>query len=252
MTSAVFDRYASYYDLLYHDKDYEAEAMYVAQRLRSIQPDAEALLEFGVGTGRHAQLLRSHGFKVFGVDRSESMITAARARGLNCMQGDIQTIRLQRPFDGVIALFHVISYQVTDEEVARTFANANRNLHPGGGFLFDVWHAQAVLAQRLSVRVKRAEDQKIRVTRTAEPEINAKSKVATVRYRLRVDSKIDGRIEMFQEEHQMRYFFPAEIDEFAEDSGFKVERSEEFLTGNVPSENTWGVCYLLRKNAEIS
>ena len=50
----------------------------------------------------------------------------------------------------------------------------------------------------------------------------------------------------------MRYFFPDEIDEFAEDSGFKVERSEEFLTGNVPSENTWGVCYLLRKNAEIS
>jgi hypothetical protein len=45
----------------------------------------------------------------------------------------------------------------------------------------------------------------------------------------------------------MRYLFPMEIDLIARQSGFSVERSEEFMTGNPVSENTWGVTYLLRK-----
>jgi hypothetical protein len=66
---------------------------------------------------------------------------------------------------------------------------------------------------------------------------------------VRIESKIDNRVEAFQEEHRMRYFFPVEIDEFAKQSGFEIERSEEFVTGYVPSESTWGVCYLLRKQS---
>lgn len=247
MSSEVFDRYGKYYDLFYRDKDYESEAKYVARVLRATRPNARTLLEFGIGTGRHAELLKSDGFDVFGVDRSESMVTAARARGLDCMEGDIQTIRLQRLFDGVIALFHVISYQLTDQEIAAAFTNANRHVYPRGIFLFDVWHGPAVLDQGLSARVKHAEDEKVRVTRTAEPDIDIDSRIATVRYNVRIESKIDNRIQAFQEEHRMRYFFPVEIDEFAKQSGFEIERSEEFVTGYVPSERTWGVCYVLRK-----
>jgi len=166
---------------------------------------------------------------------------------LDCAQGDIQTIGLQCLFGGVIGLFYVISYQVTDQGIADTFANANRRVHPRGIFLLDVWHAPAVLTQGLSARVKRAEDEKVRITRTAAPQIDIDSKVATVRYSVRIESKINNRIQTFQENRHMRYFVPAEIDEFAKHSGFEIEYNEEFVTGNLPSENTWGVCYLLRK-----
>jgi hypothetical protein len=47
----------------------------------------------------------------------------------------------------------------------------------------------------------------------------------------------------------MRYLFPTEIVLLADRAGFEVERSEEFLTGQKPSENTWGVAYLVRKRA---
>ncbi len=249
MSLDVFDRYGLYYDLLYSDKDYETEAKYIARALRAAKPDTKTLLEFGLGTGRHGQVLKSYGFEVFGVERSESMVAAARTRGLDCVRGDIQAVRLNRLFDGVIALFHVISYQVSDRDMTATFANAARHLRREGLFLFDVWHAPAVLSQGLSVRVKRAEDEDVRLTRTAEPELDASSKVATVRYKMLVESKIDNRSQTFQEEHRMRYFFPAEISEFAAGSGFEIERTEELITGKAPSENTWAACYLLRKRA---
>lgn len=68
MKSAVFDRYAEYYDLLYRDKDYETETRYVAHVLELACPNARTLLEFGTGTGRHAELLRSYGFGIQGVE----------------------------------------------------------------------------------------------------------------------------------------------------------------------------------------
>ena len=78
MDEDVFQRYGDYYDLLYRDKDYEAEADYVARTLRSADPTVRKLLEFGSGAGGHGRLLARHGFDVFGVERSESMVRAAQ------------------------------------------------------------------------------------------------------------------------------------------------------------------------------
>lgn len=254
MSAKVFDRYGAWYDLLYRDKDYEAEAEYVARTLRNAAPKTKTLLEFGSGTGRHGRLLASHGFEVFGVERSKSMVEAARAAlspvgpgSFTCQQSDIGTLKLDRMFDAVIALFHVISYQTTDAEIARTFASAADHLIPHGVFLFDVWHGPAVLHQGPSARTKRMSDENIRLTRIATPELLPEKQIVIVRYAITVESIPDKRREVFQEEHQMRYFFPNEIESLARKHRFDIERSEEFLTGQAPSENTWGVCYLLRK-----
>ena len=52
---SLFQKYAAFYDLLYRDKDYAAEAEYVARTIRSIVPDARTILELGSGTGRHGR-----------------------------------------------------------------------------------------------------------------------------------------------------------------------------------------------------
>ena len=71
MEEDVFQLYSKYYDLLYRDKDYAAEAAYVARTLRNAIPSARELLEFGSGTGRHGRLLALRGFSVVGVERSK-------------------------------------------------------------------------------------------------------------------------------------------------------------------------------------
>lgn len=53
----VFADYARYYDLLYRDKDYKAEAEYVARLIRKFHPATQNILELGSGTGIHARLL---------------------------------------------------------------------------------------------------------------------------------------------------------------------------------------------------
>jgi len=57
----VFENYARYYDLLYHDKDYNAEAKFVHQLLQIHAPETRSILELGCGTGSHAVLLAELG-----------------------------------------------------------------------------------------------------------------------------------------------------------------------------------------------
>src|SRR4051794_24460513 len=91
-----FRRYAAFYDLLYHDKDYEAEAHYVARNLRGARPDARSILELGSGTGRHGRLLAGMGFDVYGIERSAEMVAVAQSHELanapgsfTCKVGDL-------------------------------------------------------------------------------------------------------------------------------------------------------------------
>ncbi len=256
VSEQVFLRYGEYYDLLYRDKDYVAEADYVARTLQSTSPSVRSILEFGSGTGRHGRLLAGHGLDVLGIERSESMVSEALRMGrgtsdgdgrFECRGGDIRTVELNRVFDAVISLFHVVSYQTTNRDLVATFANAARHLSAGGIFFFDVWHGPAVLLERPSVRVKRVEDASIRVTRIAEPELDINAGLVTVKYTILAESKANGRLTTFNEVHRMRYLFPSEIGFLATQTGFRVERSEQFLTGTAPSPDSWGVAYLLRK-----
>lgn len=259
MSDDVFQRYGAYYDLLYRDKDYAAETAYVAQLLRSNAPAVKTLLEFGSGTGRHGRLLAREGFDILGIERSDTMVRLAQQAddlGLDSADGrfasqvgDIRTVHAGRAFDAVISLFHVISYLTGNGDLLQTFANAARHLHPGGLFVFDVWHGPAVLHERPAVRLKRAEDAQTRLTRIAEPEINVTTGVVTVRYTMFAEPKTGVAHVTFGEEHHMRYLFPTEIDLLARASGFEVVASEEFLTGKPATESTWGVAYVLRKRA---
>lgn len=255
MSTEIFGDYSAYYDLLYRDKNYNAEADYVADRLRRALPSCKTVLEFGCGNGRHGRLLAARGFDVHGIERSASMVALARQdsaikeNGFSCRQGDIRTTEMGRTFDAVISLFHVVSYQTTNSDVRQTFANAARHLAPGGIFFFDVWHGPAVLSERPTVRVKRVEDDTTRLVRIAEPTLQSNESLVTVHYTLHAQAKADERWTLCRESHGLRYFFPTEVDLLAQVAGFHLEQSEEFLTALPLSERTWGAAYLLRKQA---
>ena len=50
MSDTVFNAYSRYYDLLYRDKDYVAEAEYIADLLEQFGVSGKRLLEFGSGS----------------------------------------------------------------------------------------------------------------------------------------------------------------------------------------------------------
>jgi SAM-dependent methyltransferase len=264
-STAVFTDYARYYDLLYRDKDYAAEAEYIAELIRKFHPATRSILELGSGTGIHAGLLAKQGYEVTGIDISPDMINIASnnvgappnpallkpdASPLTphpiFLEGDIRSIRLSRTFDAVIALFHVISYQTTNKDVTAAFETARQHLKPGGIFIFDVWYGPAVLTERPEVRIKRMADEKIEVTRLAEPVLHPNENRVDVHYHVLVRDLASQAVTELKETHAMRYFFKPEIDIIADQTGFEILHAEEWMTGNPSGQNTWGVCFILK------
>lgn len=248
MTDSVFDLYSSYYDLLYRDKDYVSEADYVAGLLDRFGVKGQKLLEFGSGTGKHGCLLAERGYRVTGIERSAEMVAEAEATpGFTCQQGNICDLHLGHTYDAVLSLFHVVSYQITNQEVEAVFACAAEHLELGGLFLFDVWYTPAVHSQKPETRVKRIEDGSREITRLAEPVSHLNANSVDVNYTIFARDTETDVVGIFSETHSMRHFSVPELELFAKMSGFEIVGVEEFLTGSMPSEKTWGVCFILRR-----
>ena len=254
---SVFGPYARYYDLLYADKDYAAEARFVSGLIRTYSPRAHRLLELGCGTGIHACHLVAEGFSLHGVDFSEPMLDAARARRsrldpalgkrLSFSMGNVKDCRVGETFDAVVSLFHVVSYQVTNDDLLSMFETAASHLTAGGVFLFDFWFSPAVLTERPAVRIKRLESDDAVVTRIAEPVMNARESYVEVNYHVFIRDKASGATEELREAHRMRYLSLPEVDFLARSAGLRVFESCEWLTGKQPGADTWGVCTVLGK-----
>lgn len=254
--SQVFDAYAGYYDLFYRDKDYAAEAEYVASRIRLHAPQAERFLELGCGTGAHAEHLARMGYAVHGVDVSEAMLARARSRKaglppevaarLSFGFGDIRSVRTGKIYDAVISLFHVMSYQATNVDLESAFATASIHLQPGGLFLFDFWYGPAVLTQKPEVRVKRLENSEIRVTRIAEPAMHVKDNVVDVNYTVFIEVKATGRVEQVRETHRMRYLSLPELARYR-GAVFEECASHEWMSEAAPNAQSWAGVQILAR-----
>ena len=245
-----FGLYSKYYDLLYRDKNYGAEAEYVYETLSGLNPDIKNVCELGCGTGNHAQHLVQYGWNIAGIEQSEEMVAVAREKAINGFYpkvGDITTFLVDGKMDACISLFHVISYLNSNEEVNSCFKQVNLALKNEGLFMFDVWFTPAVYSLKPETRIKRMENDDIQVTRLAESDIDDERNIVTVNYEIQISDKKLGGANVIKEKHPMRHFSIPELLLYGKINGFEMVKAEEFGTGNLPSANTWGVCFVFRK-----
>lgn len=247
-----FGLYASYYDLLYRDKDYQGEVDYLHALISQRLPSARAVLNLGSGTGRHDRLLAEKGYKVTGVDLSQQMVDIATASvegsslPVNFVCGDAREVRLEDRFDVVLSLFHVFSYQTSNQDLRKALVTAFEHLNPGGYLMFDCWYGPGVLSDPPVVRVKRLEDETVRVTRLAEPVHHPSENIIDVNYELQFQAP-GGPVKVTREKHRMRYLFVPEVKLLADLVGFEVESFETWLQGGEPGLDTWNALFILKK-----
>ena len=243
-----FNAYSEFYDLINSDKDYRLETQYIVDMLRGLDINSGDIIEFGSGTGKHAGLLSTFGYQIRGIELSQAMIAMAnKSEGVSFTQGDISTVSLGYKADLVLSLFHVMSYQIENRTFSEAVRNAGRHLKDTKHFIFDFWYSPAVLKQKPSVRIKRAQNDYWDLLRIAEPEIVSTKNCVNVHYTFFARNLETNIIRCFKETHMMRHLSLPEIDWIASDSGFRRIRAEEFLTGEIPSEDTWSVCVVLEK-----
>jgi SAM-dependent methyltransferase len=253
MPDTYQDKYALCYDLIYRDKDYEAECDFVEEIFQEYSPHPIAtVLELGCGTGGHAIPLAQKGYKVCGIDISEAMIARARKKAkdanlkLDFQLMDLRSFNFDRNFDACISMFAVMGYVTGTKDLLSTLRNVRKHLVNASLFVFDFWNGLAVLRILPSVRVKTIENGEIKIIRIAEPELDAFNHLCQVHYHLLV-IKDNTLTDEFKETHVVRYFFPQEIMHYLWDSGFEVLKICPFLdlSGKV-DENVWNITVIAR------
>ena len=120
-----------------------AELGEAALDLLDPQP-GEAILDIGCGDGALTQAIAERGATVVGIDNSESMVIAAKARGLDARLMDAAQLRFSEAFDA--AFSNATLHWVLDKErAARSIWFA---LKPGGRFAGEMGGAGNLAALR--------------------------------------------------------------------------------------------------------
>ena len=91
----------------------------------------KAILDVGCGTGQFVRMMQARGSSVLGMDISDECIAEARARGLNCIQGDFLSVEGTRD---VISMWHLVEHLLRPRMFVE---HANRLLNPGGWLLIE-------------------------------------------------------------------------------------------------------------------
>ncbi|MBA3532043.1 MAG: class I SAM-dependent methyltransferase [Ardenticatenales bacterium] len=251
---SVFGAYASFYDSLYQEKDYEGECDFVEQVFAQYATSpVRRILDLGCGTGGHLLPLAQRGYEVAGVDRSPEMLEGARRKlggagfSARLEVGDVREVDVAEHFDAVISMFAVMSYQIEQEDLLRAFSTAERHLEPGGLFLFDVWYGPGVLGDPPAERCKMVEGEGERILRLAHPEMDILRQTVTVHYRV---LRLCGEqlLSEVEESHTMRFLFPQEIIHLLRDAGFEFLELCPFMRlGEQPGLREWSVSVVARK-----
>ncbi len=245
-----FKEYSKYYDLLYKDKDYQSEALYIENILKKLGKKECTVLDIGCGTGKHASLLAQRGFNVHGIDISETMLKKAIAsfgEEVSFSLGDIRNIQIDNTFDVVTSLFHVMSYQTKNEDLEAAFKNVYDHLKPNGYFIFDCWYGPGVMNDPPTVRIKRMSDSEYEIIRIAEPDVNYNDSVVNVHYQILINDLNTNRLTRINEKHPMRFLFKNEIELLARRFKYSIKGFYSWMTYKEPGKDDWYVLFILQK-----
>ena len=134
-------------------ESYRANAAYVpalgAAVLDLLSPSAgERILDIGCGEGSLTDRIAAAGAIVVGIDVSEQMIAAARARGLDARLMDAETLTFAQEFDGVFS--NAALHWVRDHDAM--LDGVHRALKPGGRFVAEFGGHGNIAAIQVAVR----------------------------------------------------------------------------------------------------
>ena len=242
-----FKNYAKYYDFIYQDKDYNKEFNFIEEIFKTIKKP-KSILEIGCGTGNYTKILVEREYKVTAMDISGEMLEIAREKcSTNFLEGDIRTIKIDDKFDCCLAMFAVMGYITKNRDIVKALINIRKHLKPNGIFIFDVWNGLSVMRILPEQRIKKAENDEVKIIRYAIPNLIAFRHICEVNYNLLILNKKENTFREINEKHMMRYYFPQEIIHYLEESGFEIINIYPFLNlKEKVDENVWNM-YIVAK-----
>lgn len=253
--SEIFSDYSEYYDLLYEDKPYRAEAEYIAgliARFSSRAASPERILDLACGTGRHCLELAALGYSVEGSDASAGMIH--RAERVAGEQGAPvrfynhsfqESQRIGKTYDVVVSLFSSIGYLTTHRELVTSLHNIHSLLAPQGLFIFDYWNGNAVIKDYAPLKVLQKSTGNHELIRISRTSLDIEQQLAKIDFQF-ICLENGVKQHEFTEQHTVRYFFFKEIEAYLDICGFNLLYRSRFM-GDTCSPDDWNITIVARK-----
>ncbi len=121
--------------------------------LREMVPveDGAEVLDLACGWGRHSIALARAGFRVTGLDWSETLLARARKRAaaaalaVDFVRGDMREVPWTERFGLVLSLYSSLGYFLSDEEDLRVLRGARAALKPDGVFVLETMHRDHIV-----------------------------------------------------------------------------------------------------------
>lgn len=189
MTAWYESTFGREYLSLYRHRDDADAAAEVADIVRLLDPPRQApLLDLCCGAGRHLAAFRHAGYtQLTGLDLSEDLLDAARARLASERMTDVRLIRADMrdipddaSYQTVVSLFTSFGYFPTEAEDARVLDAVFRVLRPAGTFLLDTLNRGAVVASLVPSEERRLGAKRLRIRRRISADGRRVEKVTRV------------------------------------------------------------------------
>jgi ubiquinone/menaquinone biosynthesis C-methylase UbiE len=224
----MYRQLASYYDEIYHFKDYQKEAQkietLIQQRKKS---QGDHLLDVACGTGNHIAYLKQH-YKVEGLDFSPEMLRIARKKHPDIVfhQGDMTSFKLNTRFDIITCLFSAIGHVKTKARMRRAVRNMAHHLQPGGLMILEPWITPANFRKGI-VGYNSVEKPNLKIARINISKVRGPVSAFEYHYLIGTPSKVQhvidrGSLGLWTHEEHLEAF---------RDAGLKVSFDSEGLMG---------------------
>jgi SAM-dependent methyltransferase len=195
---------------------WEGAASTVLRILRDSGVEKGTVVDLGCGGGQWLERLSREGYAVYGIDRSESMIKAARKRvpQAKFIHGSFADVNLP-DCDAVTSLGEPINYLDGQQSIRRVFRNAFRALRPGGVFIFD---AREPATGPVEPRIHALQGETWACIARIEEDGAKNSLVRHITTFLKVGASFRRR----QESHQLKLYSRNEMIRWLREAGFRV------------------------------
>jgi len=246
--------HAELYDIFYADKSYIKEAAFVHDCLQKYgNPNPKHILELACGTGSHSLCLEKYGYDIIATDYSEDMLIEAKKKAaavkskVSFRRQDMCALEISEgPFDAVFCLFDSIGYVATNDNIQKALEGVRCHLKKGGLFVFEFWHAGAMISGYDPLRVRRWKVPTGEVLRISETKIDLASQLCHVTYSI-YDLNENGTYHQMQETHTNRFFLLQEMEKFLSNAGFiALKWFSGFEENETIDKDTWHVVGVAR------
>lgn len=213
------DNWGRYYDFVYEQtfgSFYNNLTRETLNVIKQILPKG-TILDFGAGTGRLSIPLANQGYKLIAVEKSIGMIDEFK-RKIDGQNPDIEMHNCSiseynnGKGDLAIALFTVLNYSITEDELSKNIENICKHIELNGYFFFDlpnrVFFDEGHLINLETKNLRRV----VKLISSKENDIYT--------YREQCNGIFNGQEFSYEDEFKIRYWEISTLDNLLRENGF--------------------------------